>query len=72
MARRAKSYSDFYDIVQEHLAKDGAKPRRRKRQDKAWEALSLQGPGDTVEVQDAPLIGALQDELLEASQEEYL
>ncbi|KAJ9148649.1 Conserved oligomeric Golgi complex subunit 3 [Pleurostoma richardsiae] len=76
LARRAKSYSDFYDIVREHLAtnapKKTTKAKQKKRQDKSWEALALREPDYVVDVQAPPLFDALQDELLEASQQDYI
>lgn len=72
LARRAKSYSDFYDIVREQLSKDGPKKKRRRRRDKTWEALALPEAGSTVDPYENPLFDDLQDELLEASQQEYL
>lgn len=74
LSRRAKSYSDFYDIVREHVLKDAHKSKRRGRskRDKSWDALALPEPKYAEDVADFPSFDTLQDELLEASQQEYL
>ncbi|KAK3317860.1 Sec34-like family-domain-containing protein [Cercophora scortea] len=82
LSRRAKSYSDFYDIATAQLTTSthGSKKKRRRRPNtNAWEALSLSiselhtGPSaaaddDDADNHDVALTGAL----LEASQQEYL
>ncbi|KAH8196663.1 hypothetical protein TruAng_009187 [Truncatella angustata] len=74
LTRRAKSYSDFYHVVRAQLSKD-AKRRRKKRRDdrdRSFEALSLVKPEDDtnrrINAPDTPI----DDQLLEASQQEYL
>ncbi|KAL6709424.1 Golgi transport complex subunit 3 [Coniothyrium glycines] len=59
LARRAKSYSDFYAVARAHLKKERALERRRSRGDIATE-LEL-----------AEWYGALGEELLDASHDEY-
>lgn len=68
------SYSDFYDIVREQLGKD-AKKKRRKRRDRTWDALAIEAadlPRTARLDDDPPFFEVLQDELLEASQQEYM
>lgn len=71
IARRAKSYSDFYDIVRAQMSKD-ARKKTRKRKDKSWEALALPEPPASAESPCQPPFDAYDHELLEASQQEYL
>ncbi|KAL8404546.1 hypothetical protein RB594_009411 [Gaeumannomyces avenae] len=74
LSRRAKSYSDFYDIVREQLGKD-TKKKRRKRRDRTWDALAVETAGLPRTARpndDTPFFDVLQDELLEASQQEYI
>lgn len=59
IARRAKSYSDFYTVVRAHLKKERALERK-----KSQEQLST-------ELEFAEWYGGVSDELLEASHEEY-
>ena len=75
LARRAKSYSDFYDIVTARLPKPGPKKKRRKRPGGcAWEGLDLPAlPADldlAAEEDDGD--GDQERDLLLASQQEYL
>ena len=74
IARRAKSYSDFYDIVKLHIEKDKdlVKRRRWRRKNVNLSALAVEG-ADTVSTRrNEPITDTLKDELLEASQQEYL
>jgi len=59
VARRAKSYSDFYDVVRAHLKKE-----RESEKQKAEESLSN-------ELEFVEWFNDINDELLEASHEEY-
>lgn len=59
MARRAKSYSDFYTVVRTHLKKEKALEKKKSREDLSTE-LELAG-----------WYGDVNDDLLEASHEEY-
>ena len=59
MARRAKSYSDFYSVVRAHIKKDKTLGRK-----KAQESL-------TSELDFAAWYGGINEELLEASHDEY-
>lgn len=71
MVRRAKSYSDLYDIVTAQTSRGGfKKKRRRKGHNAAWEALAI--PDPPADLPEGDLYGdILEDELLEASQQEY-
>ncbi|KAK4154397.1 Sec34-like family-domain-containing protein [Chaetomidium leptoderma] len=78
LSRRAKSYSDFYDIVKAQLSSHGPKKSRRRmrrrQSGRGWEALAVPEsvtarlPGEEEEGYD----DALDKELLRASQQEYL
>ncbi|EFQ87092.1 hypothetical protein CFE70_005519 [Pyrenophora teres f. teres 0-1] len=59
VARRAKSYSDFYTVVRAHLKKEKALEKRKSRED------------ISTELEFAEWYGGVSDELLEASHEEY-
>lgn len=59
MARRAKSYSDFYTVVRAHLKKEKALEKKKSKEDIA------------TETELAEWYGSVNDELLEASHEEY-
>lgn len=59
VARRAKSYSDFYTVVRAHLKKEQALERKKSRED----------IGSELEL--AEWYGGVEEELLEASHEEY-
>lgn len=73
IARRAKSYSSFYDIVQAQLSEDGSKNgRKKRRKDYGWDALDIVQPEASSRLDDGSLLGPLNDELLEARQQEYL
>jgi len=76
VARRSKSYSDFYDIVKAQLAKDdGKKKRRRRRKHGAGAALdALLAVEDAAEIDHyaETLPTPSTNALLEASQQEYL
>jgi conserved oligomeric Golgi complex subunit 3 len=72
LARRAKSYSDFYDIVTAKLSKGGLKKkRRRRRDDSTWEALGLPDPPSDPHTEDTH-DDAQGKALLLASQQEYM
>jgi hypothetical protein len=74
LSQRAKSYSDFYDIVRSQLPSHGPrKKRERRRSGRGWEGLALP---DSVTARlpaekEVPDDG-LERELLQASQQEYL
>ncbi|KAL1800143.1 hypothetical protein ACET3X_000485 [Alternaria dauci] len=59
VARRAKSYSDFYTVVRAHLRKEKALEKKKSRED------------ISTELEFAKWYGGLSDELLEASHDEY-
>ncbi|KAB2102900.1 hypothetical protein AG0111_0g9299 [Alternaria gaisen] len=59
VARRAKSYSDFYTVVRAHLRKERALEKKKSRED------------ISTELEFAEWYGGLSDELLEASHDEY-
>ncbi|RMZ70541.1 sec34-like family [Pyrenophora seminiperda CCB06] len=59
VARRAKSYSDFYTVVRAHLKKEKALEKKKSRED------------ISTELGFAEWYGGVSDELLEASHEEY-
>lgn len=59
VARRAKSYSDFYDVVRAHLKKERGLERKKSRENIANE------------LQFAEWYAAVNEELLDASHEEY-
>ena len=59
VARRARSYSDFYTVVRAHLKKERALEKKKPRQNLANE------------LEFAQWYGGVNEELLEASHEEY-
>jgi hypothetical protein len=59
VARRAKSYSDFYTVVRAHIRKEKALEKKKSRENLSTE-LEL-----------AEWYGGVNDELLEASHEEF-
>jgi hypothetical protein len=59
VARRAKSYSDFYTVVRAHLKKEKALEKKKSRED------------ISTELEFAEWYGGVSDALLEASHEEY-
>lgn len=59
VARRAKSYSDFYSVVRAHIKKEKAL-EKKKSQENLHTELEL-----------VEWYGGINDELLEASHEEY-
>lgn len=79
IARRAKSYSDFYEVVRAQLHKDAGnkkKSKQRKKRGKkkdicSLEALHVAETQATVPTEDEPLLNLYQDELLQASQQKY-
>ncbi|OIW26502.1 Sec34-like family protein [Coniochaeta ligniaria NRRL 30616] len=77
LARRAKSYSDFYDIVKAQLHKDGAQKKRKKtRRNKrreicGIEALDVPETDPAALTPEQPLLDLYKDELLQASQQKY-
>ncbi|KAK2021765.1 Sec34-like family protein [Colletotrichum zoysiae] len=70
--RRASSYSDFYHVVRAQLAKDEQKKKRRRRRDKTWEALDIATDISDSKAGSHQVLGLHEEELLEASQQEYL
>ncbi|KAK3321574.1 Sec34-like family-domain-containing protein [Apodospora peruviana] len=76
--QRAKSYSDFCDIVTPRLVSQSSKKlrkqRRRQNHSTQWEALALSIPetGLVEAVEDGLQPDVLKEELLKASQQEYL
>lgn len=71
--RRASSYSDFYRVVKEQLSK-GTRPRPKKtdKHSRAWEALTLPDSSQELEKHDAISLESYDEQLLDASQQEYL
>ncbi|EQL01982.1 Sec34-like family protein [Ophiocordyceps sinensis CO18] len=79
LTRRAASYSDFYRVVKAQLAKDGGAKRKKtpsSKRDRGWEALTLCAETSVVAAPDGPdaMLAdlAVEDEMLEASQQDYL
>ncbi|XXH01928.1 hypothetical protein Hte_008290 [Hypoxylon texense] len=74
LSRRAKSYSDFYHVVRAQLSKDAAaaKKKRKKAKERTLDALMVEKLGDNVRRQAPVQLEFLGDELIEASQQEYL
>ncbi|KAH7029038.1 Sec34-like family-domain-containing protein [Microdochium trichocladiopsis] len=74
LTRRAKSYSDFYHVVRAQLSRDAtaARKKRRRHKDRIAEALVLAKPEDSVDRREPYRFRTTGDELLEASQHEYL
>ncbi|KAK3985900.1 putative conserved oligomeric Golgi complex component 3 [Cladorrhinum sp. PSN332] len=81
LSRRAKSYSDFYDVVRAQEKKDKKERkkqqqhRRRKHNDRTWEALALPESVTgtlSIEEDDNTHDVDLDKELLQASQQEFL
>ncbi|KAI0122004.1 Sec34-domain-containing protein [Daldinia grandis] len=73
LSRRSKSYSDFYHVVCAQLSKDAAtKKRRRKAKERGLEALMVERVENVVRKQELPRLGSSDDELIEASHQEYL
>ncbi|KXJ90150.1 Sec34-like family protein [Microdochium bolleyi] len=74
LTRRAKSYSDFYHVVRAQLSRDAAeaKKKRRRHKERTAEALVLSNPEEPVGKHEPPRFRTTCDELLEASQNEYL
>lgn len=70
--RRAKSYSDFYHVVRAQLAKDEQKKRRKRRKDKSWDALDVAAQVNDPSLSCRPVLDHCDEQLLEASQQEYL
>ncbi|WQF78598.1 Putative oligomeric Golgi complex, subunit 3 protein [Colletotrichum destructivum] len=70
--RRAKSYSDFYHVVRAQLAKDEQRKKRRRRKDKIWDALDIAADTTDSKTDHRPVLSLYEDELREASQQEYL
>lgn len=59
VARRAKSYSDFYDVVRAHLKKEKEIERKKSQED------------ISNELEFAEWYMGVEDELLDASHDEY-
>jgi hypothetical protein len=74
LSRRAKSYSDFYDIVRAQLSShEPKKKRKRRRSARTWEALAVpESVTANLPEEEEGYDDALQKELLRASQQEYL
>ncbi|KAK3941348.1 oligomeric Golgi complex subunit 3 [Diplogelasinospora grovesii] len=75
LARRAKSYSDLYDIVKALSKPDSKKKRRKRRKDSNWDALTViepKGREALPEEEELANDDVFRDELLQASQQEYL
>ncbi|KAL2163479.1 hypothetical protein VTH06DRAFT_5537 [Thermothelomyces fergusii] len=73
LSRRAKSYSDFYDIVRAQLAVHAPKKKRkRKGGDRRWEALAVpDSAAASLPEEEGGYDGAVGKELIRASQQEY-
>lgn len=75
LSSRAKSYSDFYDIVKAQLAVHAPKKKRkRRRNDRSWESLALPDSAAAgLPAEEEDYNGTLEGkELIRASQQEYL
>ncbi|KAL2023704.1 hypothetical protein VTK56DRAFT_1418 [Thermocarpiscus australiensis] len=74
LSRRAKSHSDFYDIVRAQLSGHGPKKRRKKRRSgRSWEALAVpESVTTSLPAEEEGYDDVLEKELLRASQQEYL
>ncbi|KAI1805634.1 Sec34-domain-containing protein [Daldinia bambusicola] len=73
LSRRAKSYSDFYHVVRAQLSKDaGAKKKRKKGKERGLEALMVERIDTFARDRQLHRLSSLDDELIEASQQEYL
>ncbi|KAK3954101.1 Sec34-like family-domain-containing protein [Pseudoneurospora amorphoporcata] len=78
--RRAKSYSDFYDIATAHLADGHGEPKKKTKKAKGrrsnhnlWDALMIPpSAASTLPVEEDAYDEGLSQELLQASQQEYL
>ncbi|KAL2171785.1 hypothetical protein VTG60DRAFT_1783 [Thermothelomyces hinnuleus] len=73
LSRRAKSYSDFYDIARAQLAVHAPKKKRkRRRSDRSWEALAVpDSAAASLPEEEGDYNGTLGKELIRASQQEY-
>lgn len=74
--RRAASYSDFYHVVRAQISRDSAAKRRKpSKKDRQWEALNLPAeaskPRGRESEGDRLLEAALDEQLLDAGQEDY-
>jgi len=73
LTRRAKSYSDFYDIVKTELSKGSRKKKRTKRRGNGtWDALALPASPADFPVEHNASDYVMSSDLLLASQQEYL
>ncbi|KAK4198799.1 putative conserved oligomeric Golgi complex component 3, partial [Triangularia verruculosa] len=77
LSRRAKSYSDFYDIVKAQLGGKSQQKKKKKgrriRNDRTWDALAVPESVRTkLPVEQGAHDAELDKELLEASQQEFL
>jgi hypothetical protein len=77
VVRRAASYSDFYRVVKAQISKDEAsKKRKAVKKERQWDALQLCEKTLRRRVPEEArydvLDSSLDDQLLEASQEDYL
>ncbi|KAI1464951.1 Sec34-domain-containing protein [Daldinia caldariorum] len=73
LSRRAKSYSDFYHVVRAQLSKDAAaKKKRKKAKERGLEALMVERIDTFSRDREQPRLSSSDDELIEASQQEYL
>lgn len=74
LSRRARSYSDFYDIVKAELSSHGTKKKRkRRRSGRSWEALAVPESAATgLPAEEESHDDSLGKELLRASQQEFL
>ncbi|ORY67228.1 Sec34-like family-domain-containing protein [Pseudomassariella vexata] len=73
LSRRVKSYSDFYHVVRSQLSKDASKKQKRQKKDKSLEAILLEKPDNNTSGKHGSFQDdSFHDELLEASQQEFL
>ncbi|KXX77278.1 Conserved oligomeric Golgi complex subunit 3 [Madurella mycetomatis] len=75
LSRRARSYSDFYDIVRAELRGHGTRKKKRKegRSGRSWEALAVPESAVTgLPAEEECHDDSLEKALLRASQQEYL
>ncbi len=72
VARRAKSYSDFCDIVRREQSRNATKTKRRKRKELGLAALLISDYNGRLDEYDGPILDTYEDEFQSASQQDYL
>lgn len=72
LIRRAKSFSDFYEATKSHVAVPSKTRPARKKRATALDALAIFSSDKGLDGHGEFLLDSYQEELLEASQQEYL